>query len=180
MAAQPRQQPTPAPGSFQLPVVYRVFFLLIEPISALVGAYYAHFGQQRYLELTDAASSPTTDGGDIPRGTTIVLSQLANLYLLFALNEALVLRSTADLRVWRAVLAVLLLADLGHLWTVRPLGWAVYWRADRWNAIDWGNVPFVYLGASMRLAFLSGVGLGGAGGGGAAAARGGSGRTKVA
>lgn len=183
MAPQPRQQPTPATSSFQLPVIYRLFFLFIEPVSALVGAYYAHFGQQRYLELTDAASSPTTtDGGDIPRGTTIVLSQLANLYLLFALNEALVLRSTGDLRVWRTVLAVLLLADLGHLWTVRPLSWAVYWRADRWNAIDWGNVPFVYLGASMRVAFLAGVGLGGAGGGGAAAAaaRGGPGRIKAA
>lgn len=30
-----------------------------------------------------------------------------------------------------------------------------------WNAIDWGNIPFVYLGASMRVAFLAGVGLDG-------------------
>lgn len=93
------------------------------------------------------------------------MSQLANLYLLFALNEALVLRSTSDLRVWKTVLFGLLLADLGHLWTVRQLGLDVYlpWNFARWNAIDWGNIPFVYLGASMRAAFISGVGMDGRG-----------------
>ena len=28
-----------------------------------------------------------------------------------------------------------------------------------WNAIDWGNLGFVYLGATTRIAFLSGLGL---------------------
>jgi hypothetical protein len=144
-------------------VLYRLFFLYIEPISALVGAFYAHFRQDEYLLLTHAASAPAT--GAIPTGTSIVLSQLANLYLLFTLNEALVLRSTSDLRVWKTVLFGLLVADLGHLWTVRQLGLDIYlpWNFARWNAIDWGNIPFVYLGASMRAAFISGVGMGGIG-----------------
>jgi len=142
--------------SFSMPLLYRLFFLVIEPISALVGAYYAHFDQTAYLELSDAASLPSP----IPRGTSIALSQLANLYLLFALNEALVLRATSDLRVWKTVLFVLLVADLGHLYTVRQLGVDIYWSVGRWNAIDWGNVPFVYLGATMRMAFLVDVGLG--------------------
>ena len=142
--------------SFALPFIYRIFFLAIEPISALVGAYYAHFRQDDYLKLTDVASAPRT----IPLGTAISLSQLANLYFFFALNEALVLRSTADLRVWKTVLFVLLVGDLGHLYTVRGLGPQIYWDFSRWNAIDWGNVPFVYLGASLRVAFLANVGLG--------------------
>lgn len=146
---------------FRLPLPYRLFFLFIEPVSALVGAYYAHFQQREYLLLTDAASAPVL--GPIPPGTSIVLSQLANLYLLFALNEALVLRATVDLRVWKTVLFVLLVADLGHLYTVKALGLDVYlpWNFARWNAIDWGNIPFVYLGAAMRTAFLANVGLGG-------------------
>lgn len=146
---------------FRLPLPYRLFFLFIEPVSALVGAYYAHFQQREYLLLTDAASAPVL--GPIPTGTSIVLSQLANLYLLFALNEALVLRATVDLRVWKTVLFVLLVADLGHLYTVKALGLDVYlpWNFARWNAIDWGNIPFVYLGAAMRTAFLANVGLGG-------------------
>ncbi|KAI0476876.1 hypothetical protein F4859DRAFT_65948 [Xylaria cf. heliscus] len=148
-----------APRKTVLPLTYRVFFLIIEPMSALVGAFYAHFQQDAYLLLTDAASAP--EPTDLPLGTSIVLSQLANLYLLFALNEALVLRCTGDLTVWRAVLLVLLVADFGHLLSVAPRGAWVYWDFTRWNAIDWGNVPFVYLGASMRIAFLSGIGLGG-------------------
>lgn len=142
--------------SFSLPLVYRMFFLVIEPISALVGAFYAHFRQDEYLTMTHAGSASSP----VPLGTSIVMSQLANLYLLFTLNEALVLRSTGDLRVWKVLLFVLLVADFGHLYSVSGLGPSVYWDVSRWNAIDWGNVPFVYLGASMRIAFLTGVGLG--------------------
>ncbi|KAK8056000.1 hypothetical protein PG993_001227 [Apiospora rasikravindrae] len=146
-------------AAFKLPLPYRFFFMLVEPISALVGAYYAHFRKADYLTLTHAATAPPGDA--IPAGTSIVLSQLANLYLLFALNEALVLRATSDLFVWKTVLFVLLLADLGHLYSVSALGLRVYWDVASWNAIDWGNVPFVYLGASMRIAFLLGVGISG-------------------
>jgi hypothetical protein len=141
---------------FSLPILYRLFFLVIEPISALVGAYFAYFRQDEYLNLTHAASAPS----QIPVGTTIVMSQLANLYLFFAINEALVLRSSTDLRVWKTVLFCLLVGDLGHLYTVKDLGLDIYWSYWRWNAIDWGNIPFVYLGASMRIAFLSNIGLG--------------------
>lgn len=110
--------------------------------------------------MTHAASSPGPADG-VPVVTSVVLSQLANLYLLFTLNEALVLRATADRRVWKTLLFGLLVADLGHLYSLRPLGSDVYWRVDQWNAMDWGNVPFVYLGASMRTAFLLGIGLNG-------------------
>lgn len=139
-----------------IPVLYRCFFLYIEPISTIVGAYYALFQQQAYLDLTHRLSSPITG---IPTSTEIVLQQLANLYFVFALNEALVLRSTTDLRVWRTLLFCLLIADLGHLYSVSPVGLQVYWAFWNWNAIDWGNVGFVYLGATMRSAFLLGVGL---------------------
>ncbi|KAI1265170.1 hypothetical protein F5Y18DRAFT_387657 [Xylariaceae sp. FL1019] len=138
-----------------LPLAYRLFFLTIEPISALVGAFYAHFKQDAYLSMTHAGSAPSV----IPLGTSVVLSQLANLYVLFALNEALVLRSTGDLNVWRTVLLVLLIADFGHLYSLQIHGNWIYWDITRYNAIDFGNVLFVYLGASMRIAFLAGVGL---------------------
>lgn len=146
----------PSSLAFSLPFLYRVFFLFIEPVSVLVGAYYSHFNQHEYLKLTHAASAPS----QIPLGTTIAMSQLANMYLFFALNEALVLRCTADIRVWKAVLFCLLVGDFGHLYTVRHLGPEIYWSVTKWNAIDWGNIPFVYLGATMRLAFLADVGLG--------------------
>ncbi|APA10677.1 hypothetical protein sscle_06g054470 [Sclerotinia sclerotiorum 1980 UF-70] len=144
---------------FRLPMIYSWFFLIIEPISALTGAYYAHFRPLSYLQLTDPISSPYTQN-TIPLSTTIILTQLANLYLLFAINEALILRCTSDLHIWKIVLVGMLVADLGHLYSVRGLGWSIYWNLWRWNAMAWGNVGFVYVGAAMRMAFLRGWGLG--------------------
>ncbi len=57
------------------------------------------------------------------------------------------------------MLGGLLLADFGHLYSVSGLGKQIYWSVWRWNAMDWGNIGFVYMGAMMRMAFLSGVGL---------------------
>ncbi|KAB5569969.1 hypothetical protein GE09DRAFT_1054884 [Coniochaeta sp. 2T2.1] len=148
--------PVKRAAAYSLPIIYRLFFLIIEPIFALIGAYYAHFRQDDYLSLTHAVSAPFP----IPLGTSIALSQLANLYVFFAINEALVLRSTSDVRVWKTVLFGLLVADVGHLYTVRELGPDVYWSFLKWNAMAYGNIPFVYLGAAMRLAFLANIGLG--------------------
>ncbi|KIW01146.1 uncharacterized protein PV09_07432 [Verruconis gallopava] len=141
----------------QLPLLYRVFFLYLEPVSALVGAYFAACRPHAYLALTHSASAPAPAA--VPTGTAVVLAQLANLYVLFTLNEAFVLRSSRDVRVWRALLSVLLAADLGHLCSVAPLGLHQYYAAWRWNAMDAGNLGFVYLGAIMRVAFLAGVGV---------------------
>ena len=140
-----------------IPFAYRCFFLFVEPFSAIVGAYSSFFRQQTYLDLTHAVSARTPTG--IPLSTQIVLAQLSNLYFLFAWNEALVLRSTNDLRVWRTLLFCLLVADLGHLYSVSPLGLPIYYDILKWNAIDWGNVGFVYVGATMRIAFLLGIGI---------------------
>ncbi|SPO00586.1 related to F-box/WD-repeat protein [Cephalotrichum gorgonifer] len=103
----PKSTSKPMGGGVELPLTYRIFFLLVEPVLALVGAFYAHFRPLEYLTLTHATSAPNSVEA-IPLGTTIALSQLANLYLFFAINEAFVLRSTPDLRVWKTVLFCLL------------------------------------------------------------------------
>ena len=145
-------------ASFSPPLFYRLFFLWIEPLSTVVGAYWAHFLPTTYIQLTHAASAPASDSL-LPLSTRIVLSQLANLYFLFTLNEALVLRSTDDIRVWRTLLFGLLIADFGHLYSIYTLGIDIYWSISKWNAIDWGNIAFVYAGALTRISFLLGIGL---------------------
>ncbi|KAI0076933.1 hypothetical protein K474DRAFT_1622039 [Panus rudis PR-1116 ss-1] len=142
---------------------YRLFFLVIEPISALVGAYYAAGRPAEYLSLLSSTSLqqiPTTP----PTPTLISLYQLSNLYLLFALNECLVLSSTSSLKTWRRLLLCLLIADFGHLATMWPLTLekgvaAVYLNFWAWNAMEWGSIGFVYVGALMRISFLLGLGL---------------------
>lgn len=146
----------PDPAISQL---YSYFFLYIEPVSTIIGAYFAHFLPSTYLLLTNPNSAPSPDAS-LPITTTVTLSQLANLYLLFALNEGLVLRATNDLRVWRTLLFGLLVADFGHLYSVKDLGHATYWQFWTWNAMGWGNVGFVYMGAMTRIAFLLGLGIG--------------------
>lgn len=142
-----------------IPLIYQAFFLYIEPISTIVGAYFAWFQPQYYLDLTHQPSAPTRILG-VPTGTEVVLRQLANLYFAFTLNEALVLRATSDLKVWRTLLFGLLVADLGHLYSCFPLGTSYYYDFQNWNSIAWGNIAFVYCGATLRSCFLLGLGLG--------------------
>jgi hypothetical protein len=106
-----------AAGSSAIPLLYRLFFLYVEPVATAVGAY--------------------------------------------ALNEALVLRATNDVRVWKVFLFGLLLADFGHLASVASVGLDVYYRFWDWNSMYWGNLGFVYVGAATRLCFLMGVGFAG-------------------
>ncbi|KAI5121206.1 hypothetical protein M0805_006007 [Coniferiporia weirii] len=137
---------------------YRLFFLYIEPISALLGAFYAGRPAE-YLSMITVQAQHAQALPPVAVEVTISLFQLSNLYLLFALNEHLVLSSTNSLRTWRRPLFCLLVADFGHLITMFPLGLDVYWRVWEWNAMLWGSIGFVYMGAGMRLAFLSGLGL---------------------
>jgi hypothetical protein len=142
-----------------IPFPYRLFFLYIEPISALAGMYYAAIHQSDYLlDLVSPIQSDFIRAAlDTP--TRMTLFQLSNLYLLFALNEHLVLSSTSSLKTWKRLLFSLLVADFGHLATMIPAGTEIFWNVSKWNAMAWGSVGFVYLGASLRLCFLAGVGL---------------------
>ena len=159
--------------------LYAVLFLTLEPITALAGAYYAYFQPSYYLNETYPESPFNFLPDRLPPSIAIVLQQLSNLYLLFAINEAIVLRAASsqspaapgwyrifgadrtrvDVKVWRAVLTGLLIADVGHLWSVRSLGSSLYWDVGAWNAMAWGNVGVVYAGAAARCCFLLGLGV---------------------
>ena len=80
--------------------LYQLFFLYVEPISALAGSFYAGrpqeylsmltLGKSR-IDLTPLAASTQVD---------MALYQLSNLYLLFAINEHLVLKHSRSLDTW--------------------------------------------------------------------------------
>lgn len=138
-----------------IPFVYQAFFLWIEPFFTLLGAFYAFFLPQTYLDMTRAV-----DSIDPPVATLVALRQLGNLYLAFAINEAVVLRATTDRRIWQALLLGLLIADFGHLYSLYPLGFDIYYSVTKWGPMDWGNIAFVYCGATTRICFLASVGIG--------------------
>jgi hypothetical protein len=154
MAPTDSQSVAPSPP---LPVIYTLFFLYIEPVATAAGAYMAQFQQDEYMRLT---YSTATSILGVSIRESIVLTQLANLYFVFALNEALVLRATNDVRVWKVFLLGLLIADFGHLASVASgVTWETYYRFWEWNSMYWGNLGFVYVGATMRTCFLLGLGL---------------------
>ncbi len=138
-----------------IPPFYRLVFLYFEPVSILAGTIYAFFWPTSYLELTHPPSAPV----DIAVPVSIVMVQLANLYLGLAILEAAVLRATSDLKVWRVFLLGLLIADGGHVLSVYPSGSKIYWAWWTWNAMDWGNLAVVYFLATVRLCLLFGVGF---------------------
>jgi hypothetical protein len=142
-----------------IPFVYQAFFLWIEPFFTLIGAFYAFFLPKTYLDMTRPTYSADMIGTSV--ATLVALRQLGNLYLAFAINEAVVLRATNDRRVWQALLLGLLIADFGHLFSLYPLGLDIYYDVMKWAPMDWGNVAFVYCGATTRICFLTGIGLGG-------------------
>ncbi|KAF8589605.1 hypothetical protein K439DRAFT_1404837 [Ramaria rubella] len=139
---------------------YKLFFLYIEPISAIGGAIYAGFLPKAYLADLVLTKPELPAHITLSSPMLMTLYQLSNLYLLFALNEHIVLSSTDNIKTWKYLLFGLLVADFGHLLTLAPLGTDVYWKFWDWNPLMWGSVGFVYLGATTRMSFLLGLGLG--------------------
>lgn len=171
-------------AGFASPLVYRLFFLVLEPASSLARAFYAHHRQAQYLGLlsqplttSSLSSSSSTAGQEEQVGTSAItpaasaaMSQLAGMYLFHALCEALVLRATRDANAWRAMVVVMLVADAGQLYALKGLDGGsdgggsgsgrVYWDVGGWDVGGWVNVALVYVGIVVRMCFLMGVGLG--------------------
>lgn len=143
------------PLTNNVPLLYRLFFLYIEPIGALVGALQAHFTPTDFL-VTFIQAPPIP----VQLQHQIVFDQLAATYFLFAFNEAVVLRSTHDLRVWKTIILGILICDLIHLYgSYCALGPEVFWNPLLWRWYDAVNLGMLWGPGGLRLAFLLGVGL---------------------
>jgi hypothetical protein len=136
------------PREIGIPIVYRLWHLYVEPLIALAGAYTLHSQPERYFESMPRTSiyAPTSQ---------LVYTQLAASYVFLATVEALVLRSTKDIRVWTAVIFALAVSDAGHVYaTFREVGIHGLKEAGGWRAEEWAAGPMVFRGA-----FLMGVGF---------------------
>jgi len=127
----------------QIPFLYRLWHLYLEPLIALSGAYHLALHPALYFSYMPASAhySPAS---------RIVYNQLASAYLAFAVIEALVLRSTDDIRVWKTVMWALLVCDAGHAYA----SWVEMGTRGFWCAWEWGGKDAVTMGLT-----------GGAGGG---------------
>lgn len=135
------------------PLVYRAWFLWLEPIMAFGGSILCHFDPVSFLRTMSATSlySPSSQ---------VIYDQLAATYVLFAFNEAVVLRVTKELRVWKVMMVGLLLCDCLHLyasWSI--LGTQIFFSPWLWRPEDRVNLILLYIGAILRAAFIREAGF---------------------
>ena len=131
-------------------------FLYFEPFAAFGGFLITHFFPVWYLKsLSPSATSSTYSPLDQP-----VYDQLAAHLLRFAWCEAIVLRITQDLRVWKYVLFGIFLCDLVHLYaSYRILGPATFFDPRQWRSDEWLNFLMLYGPATLRLATCLEIGI---------------------
>ena len=139
-----------------IPAPYRLLFLYIEPIAALGGTVLCLFRPLQFLQtFSPLATAATFDPLSQP-----IYDQLAALLLLFAWTQAVVLRSTSDITVWKRILFGMALCDGIHLWgQYRILGPEVFFDPRLWRSEEWLNFIMLYGPGGMRLAFCAGIGL---------------------
>ena len=83
--------------------------------------------------------------------------QLGNTYGLLALLGLFILNTTSEVKVVKAYVVALAIADIGH---VAPTLWVMGWdRATDlagWNTMAWGNVGITVFLFIVRIAYLAG------------------------
>ncbi|KAF2134134.1 hypothetical protein P153DRAFT_363119 [Dothidotthia symphoricarpi CBS 119687] len=138
-----------------IPFIYRLWHLYLEPIAAIGGTIRLIAAPATYFDFmpATAAYSPTSH---------IVYNQLAATYLLFAFNQAVVLRVARDLQVWKALILGMLLCDAVHIYA----NWAEMGTQLMLNPWLWrgGDVVTMSLNVGpflLRAAFLAEAGFGG-------------------
>lgn len=139
--------------NLRIPFAYRALFLYFEPFAAFFGSLLLHFRPEIFLNTMTPVAKYAADN-------QVIYDQLAATYTLFAFNEAVILRLTKDLRVWKALLVGILVCDAIHLYgSWAALGGDVFWDARSWRAEDWVNLGSLWGQAAIRVAFLAGIGL---------------------
>jgi hypothetical protein len=122
----------------------------------------AHWRPAEYL----TGMSPPATARTYDPATQVVFDQLAATYLLFAFNEAVVLRRTRERSVWRAVVLGIALCDLLHLYgACCAMGARMFGDPRLWRGVDWVNLGLPWGPVGLRMAFLLEVGFGAEGGG---------------
>ena len=143
------------PG-YHIPLLYRLFFGLFEPVSALNGTYLIIFYPEHFYLLNGLL--PESDVV-LPTATIVILYQLAIMFGSFGVSEAVILHMSDSMKTWKIYIASLLMSDLGILWCMHPLGLEYYWSPGAWNYIAGGSYALCYLCVVLRICFVLGIGV---------------------
>jgi len=136
-----------------IPRIYWIWHLYLEPLTALGGVYHLHWVPEQYFAYMPQTSRYAPE-------SQIICDQLAACYLFFAVIEALVLRITTEITVWKAVLFALLLCDGGHVFAAwEEMGTHLTLSPWLWTGKDTVTMLLNIIPAVLRTAFLVGIGF---------------------
>lgn len=142
-----------------LPLFYRLTLTTIEPLFALVGSLLTLLAPENYLR-TLTNTHPDSLILYNP-ATSFLYTQLCGGWLLFAFNEAVVLRMVDDLRVWTLLCWGMLLSDACYCWSCAEAvgGWGRWVRVVSWGLEDWVVFVTTLWPALVRVCVVMGVGF---------------------
>lgn len=107
-----------------IPLIYRIYFLYFDPLAALAGSYLCLFSPLRMLSGTlprpayESCFADSDSDAAIPPLLQMALNNIGALYVLFAIQEGVVLRCTRERSVWIAVMVGMCCCDVGHIYAV--------------------------------------------------------------
>jgi hypothetical protein len=83
--------------------------------------------------------------------------QLGNCYLLLCLLGVFILHTTTELKVVRAYIWALLIADVGHVGlTAASMGWRATLAVGDWTGVAFGNIALTLFLFAVRCLYLAG------------------------
>lgn len=146
----------------RIALIYRIYFLYIEPLAALGGTYLCYFNPDRFLSGTMPlpAYKAVTQAPDFAISPILqmMLTNIGSLYILFAINEGVVLRLTKERNVWLAIIFSMVMTDTGHLYAAYAIDPERIFQILLWNMDEWINYGTLTGGLTMRILFLIGIG----------------------
>ncbi|KAF2112391.1 hypothetical protein BDV96DRAFT_497782 [Lophiotrema nucula] len=135
-----------------IPFIYHFLLTWFEPFAALNGAFLCVFWPSMFLyTFTTVKYRPDHQ---------IMFDQLAATYIFFAFIEAVVLRITNELKVWKAIVFGILLCDVVHLygaWGI--MGTESFLNPSTWRPEEWINFSLLYGPGLLRICLLLEVGF---------------------
>jgi hypothetical protein len=137
-----------------VPLMYRITFNWIEPFFATAGALQAYIFPQSLLEI----EMPSIEYSPILQP---LFTQRTGLWLLLALNDAVTLRATHDVIIWRLILAGGLFSGFFYYLNIlEDHGSARFWNPKAWDLNDWITLVLTLVPMAIKLAYVAGIGFG--------------------
>jgi len=137
-----------------VPLIYRIAFNWVEPFFATAGALQAYIFPRSLQEI----ETPSIKYSPILQP---LFTQRTGAWLLLAFNDAVTLRATQDIIIWRLILAGGLFSDFFYTLSIlEDRGSAKFWDPMAWDMNDWITITLTVVPMAIKLACVAGVGFG--------------------